>query len=539
MTTIASKEEHSLERLFYASKEAGTFNIYSRRWILSHTDLKGLAIPDFKKWPPAQKEALLRTLAERATKYQHTSIRSDISTLKSFAKLFSKSDEFFDSGIDVRNLLEWFASKTNDETKTNIRRLVLSAIEYGYGEAFEDGVLSLVKQYRGKRIRLHPDRFEGSRSFTESERMQLLYQLVRESHLGHIPQNIRVASTLVLITGKRPIQIAQSKFIDFSRETMSLGHGDCREFVIYNAPVAKKAGQRFRSQFNSTPIASDFEIWDDLVKLREDYVGIIKQSLNIDITEELSYFLPIFMPSNISLIGQRFTKGEKERLPIEDFLHSDRLHQTGASLAGTIRRLGKYITILSDYTGAPLSINAKRFRHTRATNLALSGASIEEIADSLDHSDNRTAAEYVDNLPVRAIKIGRQVEDTLGALANIFSGASIEDSEQVIKLYTKNGTHNVGHCGREAFCSENYPIACYECELFQPNPFGNHAAVQEYVESQIQAAKEIGDNRLIENWYTIMLAVLERRYVADQQRLQMLNEIPKTVAITKEDYTSE
>ena len=87
----------------------------------------------------------------------------------------------------------------------------------------------------------------------------------------------------------------------------------------------------------------------------------------------------------------------------------------------------------------------------------------------------------------------------------------------------------MGVCGIETFCTENYPIACYECELFNPNPFGNHAAVQEYVENELHMAKSIGDNRLIENWNTILLAVLERRYIADQYRLKALKENPENI----------
>jgi hypothetical protein len=82
-------------------------------------------------------------------------------------------------------------------------------------------------------------------------------------------------------------------------------------------------------------------------------------------------------------------------------------------------------------------------------------------------------------------------------------------------------------------------MASYECELFNPNPFGNHAAVQEYVEAQIQEAKGNGDSRLIENWHTILLAVLERRYVADQQRLQMLNKTPETLSFKYEEASDE
>jgi integrase len=537
MNNINPNPFPALERTLYASKEAGTFDVYAPRWVLSFTQPKGLSIPNLNEWPTEQKEALLRTLAERATKYQNTTIENEIAGIKAFTHHFAESDDFPESGIDVENLLIWFTACRHVEDKLKIRRLVQNIAECGYSDVFEEGVLSLTEQYNGKRIRLHPERFEASRSFTESERKQLYYQLARESLLGNIPFTVRVVATLILITGKRPIQITNSKFMDFSLQEVSLAQGDKRNIVLYNAPVAKQKGQTFRSQFNTMPIVSSFEIWADLEQLKASYIEKIKKWLDIDLTDDQALLLPILMPTSKSDIIERFEASAASGLDI--FLRSDRIHLPNSAASAIVRQLNNHISLLSDYSGRPLTINAKRFRHTRATNLALSGASIEEITDALDHSDNRTAAEYVDNLPTRAVRIGYQVEDTLGVLAKKFMGINIENSDKVINLYTKNGTHNVGVCGMESFCSDNYPISCYECELFNPNPLGNHAAVQEYIETQLQEAKENGDSRLIENWHTILLAVLERRYIADQQRLQMLNEAPEALAVEPEREPNE
>lgn len=528
-----------VERTVYASKSAGTFDIYSRRWILSYSKPTGLRIPDFNEWPPEQKEALLRVLAKRATKYEDGTVRADISVVKAFARLFSGSENFFETGIDVENLLVWLASSSNDEHKRNLRRLVLDAIEFGYGEAFEEGVSTLAQQYKTNRLRLHPDRFEASRSLTESERKQLYYQMARESHLGRIPDSVRVPATLILITGKRPIQTAHSKFMDFSIAEDNVTDSNQRNIVVYNAPVAKQEGQKFRTKFNSMPLLSTFEIWNDLEAMRASHTERLNQLLGVQLSEEQSLLLPIYIPAQDEWILQRFNEAVRDGLNLTEFLHSDRLHLTGQAISSAIEKLNIYVTIVSEYSGRPLKINAKRFRHTRATNLALSGRTIEEIADALDHSRRTSAATYVDNLPARAVKIGSQVEETLGVLAKKFAGSNIDASDQVINLYTKNGSHNVGICGMESFCSENYPVACYECELFNPNPFGNHAAVQDYVEGQLQEAKENGDQRLVENWHTILLAVLERRYIADQQRLKILEETPETLQLTGEGLGHE
>lgn len=535
MTKKTLSRSLSTERNVYASKSAGTFNVYSARWVLSFSQPNGLVIPDLGGLPSAQKEALLRTMAERATKYEAGSIRSDFSALKKLTKVLDSDEEAPESGITVDTLIRWFASDVNTETKTYTRRIILHSAELGFEKVFEEGVLSLAKQFDGKRSRFHPDRFEPSRSFTESERKQVFYQLARGSYLGTIPALPRIATTLTLITGKRPIQLANSKFMDFSLENISLGQNDNRSVILYNAPVAKQRGQVFRSKFNTMPITSSFEIWADIERLRTENRNRIKQLFGIELSEEQSLLLPLFLPYSDDDLIQRFIEGcDRSDMSLHEFLISDRLHIPGGTLSWIISQINKYMHIVSDYTGHPLRINAKRFRHTRATKLALDGSSIEEIADALDHSDNRSARIYVDNLPTRAVKIGAQVEETLGVLAKKFSGLPVENSNQVINLYTKHGTENVGICGMETFCKENYPIACYECELFNPNPFGNHSAVQEYVEEQLVEANRIGDNRLIENWNTILLAVLERRYVADQQRIQILNESPETLRLEQD-----
>jgi len=539
MTTELRNQSPALDRTVYVSKNAGTFDLYHRRWVLSNTTPQGVIIPNFSEFPTGQKEALLRTLAERATKYEEGTVRADIQSISAFARKFKEAEDFSEVGIDVENWIVWLTSQAKDESKRNLRTLVLNAIDLGYGFAFEEGISTLAKNFRSNRIRLHPDRFEGSRSFTESERKQLYYRLAREFHLGRIPNWVRVPTIAILITGKRPVQLAHSKFMDFSVDEISVAKKDSRKIIVYNAPVAKQKGQRFRTKFNTMPIVSSFELWDDLEAKRAENRERISQLLDIELNEEQSLLLPVFLPASDEEILQRIHLAENHGLDLDEFLASDRLHTTGQRISDLVGSINAYVTVLSEFTGRPLKINPKRFRHTLATNLALSGYSIDEIAEALDHSSRESSKVYVDNLPARAVKIGTQVEETLGFIAKSFSGTTVENSDRVIKLYTKNGTHNVGICGMEAFCNENYPIACYECELFNPNPFGNHAAVQEYVEAKLQEAKLEGDQRHIENWHTILLAVLERRYVADQQRLQILEDKPEILALEREEAADE
>jgi integrase len=527
----------ALDRTVYPSKNAGTFRVYDERWVLSYSAPKGLKIPDLNELPPAQKEALLRTLAQRATKFNSGTIITDVAALKKFIKEVSQWEGLSEEGIDVNNLLTWFiTSKANPEAKRNFRRLILDAMKLGYEAAFEDGVSTIAEQYESKRLRLHPDRFEGSRSLTEYERKQLYYQLARENKLGHIPDSVRVPTTITLVTGKRPSQLAHSKFKDFSMEEVSFGVGDHRTIIKYNVPVAKQKGQGFRTQFNAMPIVSSFEIWDDVEAMRAANTRRINQLLSVELTEEQTLELPLFLPYTDDEFVERFESAKETGVSLNEFLRSDRLHVRAYFISSRLIDLNNYVTIVSEFTGRPLRMNAKRFRHTLATNLILRGHSVDEIAEALDHSSRESVRSYVDNLPARAVKIGKQVDKTLGIIARSFNGITVENGGREINFFTKGGPENVGRCGLEPFCKENFPIACYECELFTPNPFGNHGAVQAYVEEELHKAIEQGDSRHIENWHTILLAVLERRYVADQQRLAMLEEAPEMMNL---EYSRE
>jgi len=524
-----------LVRTTYASKSARSFDVYASRWVLENSMPQGLVIPSFEEWPVLQREGVLRTLAERATKYSKSTIAHDIQALRKFTRFFAESDDFSECGVDVENFLIFLVKEKNSEIGGSLRRIIIDGYALGYGKAFEEGVLTVAEQYKGNRTRLHPDRFEHSRSFTESERKQLFYQLARQSYLGKLPERTRIISTLHLITGKRPIQFAHTKFMDFSLEDLSLGQGDRRKCVVFNAPVAKQKGQMFRSKFNSCPISlSSFDVWADLEWLRKHNVERIERLTGIALTEEQSLMLPLVMNVYDELVLERFELVFSGELTLNEFLRSDRLHVAPLIVSQIIRALNEHLTIFSEYTNQPLTINAKRFRHTLATSMALSGCTAEEIAYALDHSSRESAVEYINNLPARAVKIGAQTED-LGFLAKKFAGIDAPESGEIINLYTKNGPKNVGRCGLDAVCNENYPIACYTCELFRPNPFGNHAAVQKYVEQKLHEAKEYGDSRQVENWSATLIAVLERRYLADQERLQMLEDVPQVLSLEQRE----
>ncbi|MDX7677822.1 tyrosine-type recombinase/integrase [Aeromonas caviae] len=319
--------------------------------------------------------------------------------------------------------------------------------------------------------------------------------------------------------------MANTKLCDFKNGFINID-GTPKKVILYNCPIAKQKFQTFRVEFNEIPLSWELDFDKDISAVADRSITLTEKLLG-PLTLEQKKHVPLFCIERPTQV----LRSEISRHSINTVLDGKILHNR----AGVEARINNafednsIFSISSERTGKILHLTARRLRHTHATKLAISGASIAEVANSLDHASYKAAMAYVNALPVLAIKIGEHLETTLSALAKRFDKNQVisVDTEKVIKLYTKHKSHDVGLCGKEVFCTEDYPIACYECELFIPSPFGNHKAVLNYVEDRIKEACEFGDFRGVENWRTIQIAVLERKFMADQVRLKMLSEHPE------------
>ncbi|WP_439503493.1 tyrosine-type recombinase/integrase [Methylophaga sp.] len=523
------------EREFYPTRDGLQFDIYSSRWQLSinsSLDVGWLS----SHLPSHQEEAIRRTLASRAEILTHNTINTSMGSFKKFCLSFVDNS---DEGVNIDSILSLFASDVSKSIKSDTKVLLIETLKNGYEDAFEAGIESFLKQIiigdRGSRF--NAEKSESTRALTEYERKQFMYQLIRARYAGLLRPKEYLALILLFITGKRPIQLANTKICDFKTELIQIGTST-REITVYRCPVAKQKSYSFRTEFNEIPLSPELGIESDIENVALESISNAKRILG-DITPEQQQLVPLFCISHMTAIRQEKIKtiGVNKALN-ENFLHTER----GISLLiNHILRRREVFAILSERTGKVLNIYPRRLRHTHATRLALSGASIAEVANSLDHASYKAAMVYVNSLPALAIKIGEQLETTLSALAKRFDkNQEIKvNPEKVIKLYTKHGSHDVGMCGKETFCTDDYPIACYECELFVPNPFGNHKAVLDYVEKKLAESKDFGDLRGLENWRTILIAVLERKFMADQVKLQMLNEIPTMNKLTHDGVGKE
>ncbi|MFM5676453.1 hypothetical protein ACET57_05265 [Aeromonas veronii] len=509
------------EREQYTSKEGLEFHIYANRWQLNVNNSLNVGwLSDYL--PPNQEEALRRVLASRASRLAVATLQASSGRFKRFLSIYINADE----GISIDAVLDFFSSDEPKSIKSDVKVILECCLTDGYEKAFEPGMgdylTQLVIGERGNRF--NHEKSEETRALTEYERKQFMYQLVRAHYTGQICEKTYLTIKLIYITGKRVEQLASTKLCDFRTEIMQIG-GSPRKVTLYQCPVAKQKAQTFRSEFNEIPLSWDLEFEKDIAAVAKISITSAESILGC-LTPEQKQHIPLFCINSLSALAL----SEIDRLGTDKVLSGKILHAyRGISTAINAAFANQNIfSVSSERTGKILKINARRLRHTHATKLAISGASIAEVANSLDHAGYKAAMAYVNALPVLAVKIGEQLEKTLSALAKRFDKNQVisVDTEKVIKLYTKHGAHDVGICGKEAFCTDDFPIACYECELFVPNPFGNHQAVLSYVENKINEACEFGDFRGVENWRTIQIAVLERKFMADQVRIKMLNEIP-------------
>lgn len=268
----------------------------------------------------------------------------------------------------------------------------------------------------------------------------------------------------------------------------------------------------------------DFKTEIDLVS--QQSIASVENYMGVTLTEEQRSKVPLF--SSLKGIGELRRNYIKTK-QIDELLDGKAFHTAdiGENIKGSLLNCCVF-AIRSERTGELLRLYPKRFRHTRATHLALSGATIGELMNALDHSNTKAAIVYVNNLPTRAIQIGKKVEATLGVLAKRFdrTQAFISNPEKIIKHYTKHKAEDIGNCGRETFCEEDYPRACYLCELFIPNPLGNHKAVYKSVQKDLERAMEYGSEQMIENYRVLQIAILERMFLANQVLREMLHEVP-------------
>ena len=155
---------------------------------------------------------------------------------------------------------------------------------------------------------------------------------------------------------------------------------------------------------------------------------------------------------------------------------------------------------ISERTGEIIHVNARRFRHTRGTNLGRKGVGATIIAELLDHTDTQNVKVYTENTADTVQYIDRVMGKEMGKLAQAFEGRiinSLDESERgydPTSFITNNGQDTIGACGTNDFCINGYE-SCYLCRKFRPLVDAPHQEILDKLyaekEKRLKASKSI------------------------------------------------
>lgn len=209
--------------------------------------------------------------------------------------------------------------------------------------------------------------------------------------------------------------------------------------------------------------------------------------------------------------------------PLLHWLSGDSPRQ---GIADSLRRARRIARIRSRRLGTPLHINPRRFRYTLATESAAQGASEEQIADILDHTDTQHVRVYTQFGPEGMRRASQAIDGILEPIVDAFLGLVIDPAggnpfpafpEQVIPGASPHlpefglDLGGIGLCGHDTakhgLCGFMQPLQCYRCRKFAAFKDGPHEQVLAALERARERLRETADARIAMQLDEIIAAV--------------------------------
>jgi integrase len=317
---------------------------------------------------------------------------------------------------------------------------------------------------------------------------------LRSQRATELPLVDRVVAWLFLCFGTNPRNLtllAEDDFITTALNDGSVVH----ELRI---PRIKKRTPGERDQFRTRRLVPELaELIDQLIKQNRDVAD--------DSAQEA--FRPLLRGiERKALLGTPFAP-HRFRMQVGDL---------GAALQIVSAVFG-----LKAHDGSPLHLTPRRLRYTFATKLVADGASPQEVADALDHSDTGYVMVYFNTRSDVVQRLDKAMGLALAPIAQAFMGVIVDDETGAtrardrnsrIKHYspTMKSLENVGSCGSFGFCGLMAPIACYTCTHFQAWLDGPHEHVLDELERKRNERLAAGaDPKMTQIHDRTMLAVAE------------------------------
>lgn len=463
------------------SKDGYSFNIQSNHWRLN----KDRSIT-FTKDVLSIETKLLDGLRKTLSIYAEEQSAAHTSNMYQLFQRLLKDTKF--EVLDEHVILNWRSMLNNDNEYLlgSLRGFLISWNEYGYYGVTTDMVRVLEKltisgNKKGVAV---ANRCPYSGAFTDNETLALNSELIRLFKEDSISFICYTYVSLLQATARRPIQLRQLKSIDLQKTYNPKNNF----FNFYlNIPRAKQRGIGFREEFKKLSITE--ELYLTILNLIEQETRKFSIIFNTELTAEQTSQIPIFIDW---AVVERLSI---QRTPLDNtLLDSDILHLSTSFIRDNILK-GFQVKqkAISERTGDYIHITARRFRHTRGTNLGRKGLGPLIIAEALDHNDTQNVMVYTENTADTATYIDKAIGKQLAPFANAFLGRIIEKldegergSDLTARIPNKEN-EVVGACGTNDYCVKGYE-SCYTCVKFRPLLDAPHAKFLDslYAEKEIR-----------------------------------------------------
>jgi len=322
----------------------------------------------------------------------------------------------------------------------------------------------------------------------------LLNALNEQRRRNSLPLECSAALWLCIALGSNPYQMTLLR----ERDVQIITEGDTRFIQLY-VPRVKKKHDAPRTAFRSRKLTS--EIGDVVLNLITE--NRRREALQGRTTGPDT---PIFL--------RRTPRSHSEDTMAEYAWHMYPTEFT-ALVGDGVSQLG----VTSARTGKPLRVTSRRLRYTFATRLVREGASMEEVAEALDHTDLQNVRVYFDIKSDIVESLDRAMALKLGPVAQAFLGNVVpneadaerggDPTSRVMAVDRATGRPaGLGTCGEHSYCSLLAPIACYTCGQFQPWMDGPHDKILDDLIAQRERKQAAGmDGRMVTIHDATILAI--------------------------------
>lgn len=182
------------------------------------------------------------------------------------------------------------------------------------------------------------------------------------------------------------------------------------------------------------------------------------------------------------------TKARLERLMSQPELREWALHTDACHISAKLRSLTLKLAIPNPRSSGDesrlLQISALRLRRTKGTTMSLNGASLEEIAEALDHQGTGSVEHYAKyNMDLFLLISDAQLasQEILGAAIawdGQFTTLAESPSEEERPIF------GLGLCRRKTQCPGHPTVTCYACPAFRPAKDGDHRRALERITAE-------------------------------------------------------